>query len=160
MARAENIVTSDKVLIHAPASLVWAVLTDFDRYHEWNPFTVKIESSWKLGDPVHLHIPTPGKTPGEGQMMVYTEYLVAWEPEKLLSWEKRPTDADKNAARRDQYIEAIDEETTRYYHTDIFLGLHQDIIMQKTGAWVKMSFDNVAHALKKQVEKVATEQKA
>ena len=109
---------------------------------------------------MHLHIPTPGKTPADGKLMVYTEYLVAFEPEQLLSWEKRPTEDDKNAARRDQYLEKISEEKTRYFNTDIFLGVNQDSIMKLSGAWVQMSFDNVARALKKQAEKVYAEQRA
>lgn len=160
MAKAKNIVTSITVEIDAPVSVVWQVLTDLDRYPEWNPFTARIDSTFKLGDPVHLHIPTPGKTPADGKLMVYTEYLVAFEPEQLLSWEKRPTEDDKNAARRDQYLEKISEEKTRYFNTDIFLGVNQDSIMKLSGAWVQMSFDNVARALKKQAEKVYAEQRA
>ena len=62
MAKAQNIVTSVTVEIDAPVAVVWQVLTDLDRYAEWNPFTVRIDTTFKLGDPVHLHIPTPGKT--------------------------------------------------------------------------------------------------
>ena len=38
MTKAQNIVTSIRVEIDAPASVVWQVLTDLKRYSEWNTF--------------------------------------------------------------------------------------------------------------------------
>ena len=64
MSKAKNIVTSKEVDIAAPAMVVWEVLTDLSRYREWNPFTVKVESTLKLNEPVDLYIPIPGQ-PGQ-----------------------------------------------------------------------------------------------
>ena len=149
MSKARNIVTSVEVDIAAPASVVWEVLTDLKRYREWNPFTVQIDSTLRLNEPVDLHIPIPGQ---DGQEMTVREYLVAFEPERLLSWEQRPTAESKDAARRDQYIEKLDEERSRYFTTDIFLGVNADQIMDQFGPWVKASFDAVAQGVKKQAE--------
>jgi hypothetical protein len=149
MSKARNIVTSEQVDIAAPAALVWEVLTDLKRYSEWNPFTVRVESTLQLNEPVDLHIPIPGQ---EGQEMTVREYLVAFEPERLLSWEQRPTTDNKDAARRDQYIEKVDEDRSRYFTTDIFLGVNADKVMDQFGPWVKSSFDAVAQGVKKQAE--------
>jgi hypothetical protein len=151
MSKAKNIVTSIEVDIAAPASVVWEVITDLPRYREWNPFTVQIDSTLKLGDPVDLHIPIPGQA---GQEMVVREYLVAWEPDRLLSWEQRATAENKDCARRDQYIESLGPERSRYVTTDVFLGLNADRIMQDFGGWVKASFDAVAQGVKQQAEKL------
>lgn len=148
MAKAENIVTSVKVVINAPAELVWDVLTDFARYGEWNRFCPGFETTGKLGDPVYMQV----RMPGAEDTFLVTEYLIAWEPCRLLSWEQRPTESNKDAARRDQYIEAIDSERCTYFTTDIFLGVNADTIMREHGAWVKTGFDQIAHDLKKQAE--------
>ena len=149
MSKARNIVTSVEVDIAAPASVVWEVLTDLPHYREWNPFTVQIDSTLKLGEPVDLHIPIPGQP---GQEMVVREYLIAFEPERLLSWEQRATADNKDAARRDQYVESLGPERSRYFTTDIFLGLNADQIMQNFGGWVKASFDAVAEGVKARAE--------
>jgi hypothetical protein len=149
MSKAKNIVTSKTVEIEAPAAIVWEVLTDLPRYRDWNPFTVKVESTLKLNEPVDLYIPIPGQP---GQEMMVREWLVALEPGQLLSWEQRPTAESKDAARRDQYIESIGQERCRYFTTDIFLGLNADRIMEQFGGWVQASFDAAADGVKRQAE--------
>lgn len=149
MSKAENIITSVKVEIDAPASVVWQVLLDLPRYHEWNPFTVKVESSLAVGDPVRLYVPNPA-APGENLCIV--EHIVAVEPERLLSWEQKPTAESKDAARRDQYVEVLGPERSSYFTTDIFLGVNADELTRNFGAWVKLSFDAVAQGLKRHAE--------
>lgn len=156
MAKAENLVTSIKVEIEAPAAVVWEVLTDFERYAEWNSFCIRIECSGKLNEPVAMQV----RIPGTDQIIPVNEYLVAYEPERLLSWEQRPTDENKDAARRDQYIEALGPERSSYFTTDLFLGLNADKIMREHGAWVKQALDQVARDVKRRAEAVYAERQA
>lgn len=148
MARAENIVTSHTVHINAPARVVWEVLIDWDNYHLWNTFCPGIKCGLQVGDEVHMQV----RNPDTGETFPVLEYLVACDPEQLLSWEQRPTPENMDAARRDQYITAIDDNRCSYFTTDIFLGLNQDTIMQEHGAWVKNAFDQVALDLKRRAE--------
>jgi uncharacterized protein YndB with AHSA1/START domain len=148
MSKAENLVTSVKVEIEAPASLVWEVLTDFERYSEWNTFCPGLKTSGKLGDLVYMQV----RIPGTGQVIPVNEYLVAYEPERLLSWEQRPTEENKDAARRDQYIDSLGPGRCSYFTTDLFLGLNADKIMKEHGGWVKQGFDQVALDLKQRAE--------
>lgn len=150
MAKAENIVTSITVEIDAPARVVWGVLTDLDNYHEWNSFCPIIQCDLKIGDPVRMQV----RAPGTEQTFPVFEYLVACDPEQLLSWEQRPVPDNMDAARRDQYIKAIDANRCSYFTTDIFLGLNQDTIMREHGAWVKIAFDQVARDLKRRAEEL------
>jgi len=156
MSKPENIVTSIRVEIDAPASLVWQVLTDLPRYGEWNSFCPRIASTLTLGEPVRMQI----SVPGTGDTMAVTETLVACEPERLLSWEMRPSAQNKDAARRDQYLEALGENRCAYFTTDIFLGLNADAIMQHQGPWVKQAFDTVARELKQRAEALQAQQVA
>ncbi|SOY71200.1 conserved hypothetical protein [Cupriavidus taiwanensis] len=156
MAKAENLVTSIRVEIDAPVALVWEVLTDFARYGEWNTFCPGLETTGRLGDMVHMQV----RIPGTDQVIPVNEYLVAWEPERLLSWEQRPTDENKDAARRDQYLEALGPGRTRYFTTDLFLGLNAETIMREHGAWVKQGFDQVARDVKARAEALQAQRQA
>lgn len=148
MTKAANLVTSIKVEIDAPASVVWEVLTDLDKYEQWNSFCVSIRCGMQINDPVEMLV----RMPGSDEVFPVNEYLVACEPEQLLSWEQRPVPENKDAARRDQYVEAIDAERSAYFTTDQFLGINADTIMAEHGAWVKEAFDQVARDLKQRAE--------
>jgi len=148
MTKAANLVTSIKVEIDAPASVVWEVLTDLDKYEEWNSFCFSIRCGMRINDPVEMLV----RPPGTDTVVPVNEYLVACEPEQLLSWEQRPVPENKDAARRDQYVEAIDTGRSTYFTTDQFLGVNADTIMAEHGAWVKEAFDQVARDLKQRAE--------
>lgn len=148
MTKAANLVTSIKVEIKAPASVVWEVLTDLEHYNEWNSFCFSIHCGMQINDLVGMQT----RHPLTGDTWLVNEYLVACEPEQLLSWEQRPVPENKDAARRDQYVEAIDGNSCTYFTTDQFLGLNADTIMREHGAWVKMAFDQVARDLKQRAE--------
>jgi hypothetical protein len=148
MTKASNLVTSITVDIDAPASVVWEVLTDFPRYAEWNGFCVGLETTGRLGDLVCMQV----RIPDTDTVIPVNEFLVAWEPERLLSWEQRPTEDNKDAARRDQYVEADGSARCRYFTTDQFLGVNADTIMRNHGAWVKQGFDQCARDVKRRAE--------
>lgn len=142
-------VRSIEIEIDAPASVVWEVLTDLDGYPHWNPFCVAVTSTLELGAPVEM---TLTDYSGATETFPNTEYVCAVVPERLLSWELKPTETSAQAARRDQVIEPITEDRCRYYSTDAFLGEEAHQIMTDSGAWVKRAFDDTAVALKQRSE--------
>ncbi|GAB3103855.1 SRPBCC domain-containing protein [Pseudomaricurvus hydrocarbonicus] len=146
---AKDIVTSISVDIDAPASLVWQVLTDLERYGDWNPYTVRVESSMQLHEKVDLYLPKPD---GSGELMMQREYLLCWEPQKRLSWGMKWLHPWLLGARRDQYLETLPDGKTRYYTTDRFSGLFTKAVMKNHGAWIKQGFDDVARQLKARAE--------
>lgn len=149
MPEANNLVRSLTVGIAAPAELVWAVLIDLQHYPQWNPFTVKVESSLRLGEPVNLYLPDPTRP---GQLLHVIEQLVAFDSPRLLSWEMFANADNPDAARRDQVIEATGPASCRYYTTDLFLGPTAEQVMAQHGPWVKQGFDAVALSLKARAE--------
>jgi len=149
MSDSEYLVTSVKVQINAPASLVWDVLVDLDRYPEWNPYTVRVESTLKMGEPVNLFLPDPGQP---GKFVHVIEHLATFDRPRQLSWEMSPSEHSADAARRDQYIEATGAATCTYFTTDLFLGPTAPTVMEQHGEWVRQGFDAVARSLKIRAE--------
>ncbi len=149
---ANTVVVSDRVDINAPASVVWAILTDLPRYNEWNPFCIRAASTLEMGAAVDM---TLMNYPMPGQLVPNCEYICAFEPERLLSWELQHSAFWPYAARRDQMIESTGPGTCRYYSTDAFLGESGIHVMRFCGAWVKRAFDDTARALKARAEAMA-----
>ncbi len=147
MKQAKAIITSEKVTIHAPASVVWQVLTDLEKYPEWNPFTVQAVSNLKIGSPIDMTLPK-----ANGKAMTQREYIKVVDIEKQLSWGAPMPYRWILEALRDQYIAVLDENTCTYFTTDSFWGLLTNTVMKQQGLWVKNGFDSVAFALKQRAE--------
>jgi uncharacterized protein YndB with AHSA1/START domain len=147
-------VRSITVEIDAPSAVVWDVLTDLDNYRQWNPFCIKGISTLAIGSAVEMVLVD---YTGAGGTFPNTEYVCAFVPERLLSWELRATSESPYAARRDQVVEPISADRCRYFSTDAFLGEHAHDIMAETGDWVKRAFDDTALALKHRCERVAAQ---
>ena len=146
-----TLVRSITVEIDAPSSVVWDVLTDLDNYRRWNPFCLSAVSTLAMGAPVEMVL---ADYTGVGGTFPNTEYVCAFVPQRLLSWELRATPESPYAARRDQVIEPVSDSRCRYYSTDAFLGDFAHDIMAETGVWVKRAFDDTALALKSHSETV------
>lgn len=149
MSTEKNLVRSLSVEIAAPAELVWSILVDLPSYPQWNPYTVKVESSLRLGEPVNLFLPDPTRP---GELLHVVEYLADFEPHRLLAWEMIASADNPDAARREQIIESTGLNSCRYQTTDQFLGPTADQVMANHGPWVKQGFDAVALAVKARAE--------
>ncbi len=143
------LVASDPIEIDAPASVVWEVLTDMPNYGLWNPFCVRAESTLEMGAPVHMSLVNYANP---GTLAPNTEYVCAFEPERLLSWELPYTDEWPYPARRDQMIESLGPDRCRYQSTDAFTGENGIHVMRYAGPWVTRAFNDTARALKTRAE--------
>lgn len=144
-----TLVASDPIEIDAPAAIVWEILTDMPRYGEWNPFCVRAESTLEMGAPVKMSLVD---YTGSGQLAPNVEYVCAFEPERLLSWEFLDDPAWPYPARRDQVIEPLGPDRCRYLSSDAFTGPNGIHVMRFCGPWVTRAFNDTARALKKRAE--------
>ena len=138
----EHVVASVEVEIEAPAAHVWAVLTAFADYPQWNPFTVTVETTLELGAPVVLTLASG---------IVSREYIRVVDPPRHLRYDTGE-EIPGVFAVRDQWITPHGPDRCAYRTTDAFTGRYAAQVMAATGGWVKEGFDAVAHALKARAE--------
>jgi len=67
--------------IDAPPAAVWAVLTDLDRYTEWNPFVVSSQGTVAVGE--HL---TNRMQQGGGKGITLRPKVTAVEENRVFEW--------------------------------------------------------------------------
>lgn len=144
-----TLVASEPIDINAPASVVWEILTDLPRYGEWNPFCVHAVSTLEMGAPVYMTL-VDYTTPG--RLVKNVEYVCAFEPERMLSWELPDNPVWPYPARRDQIITPLGADACRYVSTDAFLGENGIHVMRFAGPWVERAFNDSARALKQRAE--------
>jgi hypothetical protein len=70
-----------QVLIKAPDEKVWSVLTDFDKYPEWNPFIRQVRGEVGVGKTITVRLEPP-----EAKGMTLKPKVLAFETNKEFRW--------------------------------------------------------------------------
>jgi uncharacterized protein YndB with AHSA1/START domain len=143
-------ISSVRVEIAAPAAFVWDVLVDYPNYPQWNPYTIRVETTLAVGDPIDLTLPSPD---GSGGTFVNREFIRVVDPPHHLRYDTGDAIPGIFAAR-DQWIEELGPDRCAYWTTDAFSGKHAALVLEQNGAWVKAGFDSVAKGLKKRAEEL------
>ena len=107
-----------EIEIDAPPDRVWAVLTDFPAYPEWNPFIRRIGGELREGARLEVRIEPPGS-----RAMTFKPTVRAVESNRELRWLGRlfvPGVFDGEHTLR---IEALDGGRSRFIQSERFSGL-------------------------------------
>lgn len=142
-------VRSDPVTIEAPVETVWRVLTDFDRYGEWNPFTPHVKAELTMGGRVDMRV-TMGAF-----LLKQTEIICAIEPPTRLAWRTTIGARWLLHAVREQRLDVLGDATCRYATSDEFRGVLMPVVILLSGEFVRRGFNAVAVALKRRAESEA-----
>lgn len=70
-----------QIRIKASPAQVWAVLTDFEQYSNWNPFIKSLTGNVTVGQTIEARIEPPG-----GSGMTFTPKVLAFEKNKEFRW--------------------------------------------------------------------------
>ncbi|MEM9566310.1 MAG: SRPBCC domain-containing protein [Actinomycetota bacterium] len=70
-----------EIEIDAPTAVVWDVLTDLDRYEEWNPFIVESSGTVAVGQRLTNRMQPPG-----GRAVTFTPTVTEVEPGRVFEW--------------------------------------------------------------------------
>ena len=68
--------------IDAPPATVWAILTELDGYHEWNPLFVKADGHVAVGQRITLR----SRRPATHRLMTIRPTITKADPESELRW--------------------------------------------------------------------------
>jgi hypothetical protein len=135
-----------EVEIDAPIDRVWQILNDFGRYGEWNPFTPQVETTLRIGEPIHLHVRLIGS-----RLMHRVEYVTRNEPH-TLGWEMKMGARFLLHAERVQVLTALDDGRTHYMTEDRFTGWLRPLVLGLFGAAMERGFTDCGLGLKKAAE--------
>ena len=146
-------VVSTVVEIGAPQGFVWDVLVDFARYPDWNPYTVRVDTTLQIGAPVELYLPDPVKPGGTFRT---TEWLRILDPPQHLQYDTGEQIPGMHAVR-DQWVSDLGGGRSSYRTTDVFTGQIAEVVFASQADWVTAGFNAMAHALAGRAEKLWNE---
>jgi hypothetical protein len=138
-----------EIEIDAPPERVWAVVTDFASYPEWNPFIRRISGELHVGAKLEVQIEPPG-----GRPVTFKPTVRAVEVSRELRWLGRlllPGIFDGEHSLR---IEPLDDGRSRFVQSERFTGLLVGLV-KGTLAKTETGFEQMNTALKARVEQPA-----
>ena len=140
-----------ELIIPAPRQAVWNVLVDFARYPEWNPFTVGVGTTGRIGDPVLLDVVLGGRR------MKMHERMRVYEPLRRVGWGLRILGGVVLDCTRVQQLEDAGEGSTRYECHESFRGWSVPLFFRRYKAPMQEGFEAAAQALSRRVVALAGE---
>lgn len=142
----ENSISSEEIVINAPAELVWEILLDFESYGEWNSFCPVADGEPEVGSALAMQVDL-----GNG-LQKQVEYITNIEPGHSITWSMENKPGDPIHADRTQRITPIDENSCRYISVDEFSGEAVPQMMEAMAEAVERGFNLCAQGLKEQAE--------
>lgn len=137
--------------IDAPAETVWHVLTDFERYDEWNPYT-RIEGEPIEGTTLRVE---PG--PEAGRMPTFRPRLLSVIPNQELRWLGHLYVRGLFDGEHGFRIEALDGDRSRLIQEETFSGILAGPINRRYGEQTEANFHGVNEAIKERAESMGPE---
>ena len=137
-----------QITIATPTAKIWAILTGFAAFPDWNPFVRSISGAPIPGTALTVQIAPPGQSG-----MTFTPTVLVATPERELRWRGTFLGRAMFAGEHSFVLERLSAGSTRFLHAERFSGLMAPLIMSgKTLAATKQGFEAMNEALKRRAE--------
>ena len=106
-----------EIEIAAPPSVVWAVLIDASRYHEWNPFITTLEGALEEGAVINVVV-----SPPDSSDFRFRPRVLKSETEEELRWRGKVLADFLFAGEHYFQLESLANGNTRFTQGEDFEG--------------------------------------
>ena len=133
--------------IAAPAQVVWAILVDFERHPEWNPFIEAIAGEAAQGARLSLTVRPPG-----GRAMSFEPTVLAAEEARELRWLGRVGLPRIFDGEHRFVLEPLGPQRVRLVHAERFRGILVPLLWRSVEGRTRDGFEQMNRALKERAE--------
>ena len=133
--------------INAPATLVWAILTDFGSYRRWNPFIRSILGKPSNGNALKIILQRQGHAP-----LSTSSTLTYLREPRELRWRQRRLVPGFYGSEHRFRIESLPEGGVRFHQTEQIHGLFASLLGRGSQRATEEGFHAMNHALKTRAE--------
>ncbi len=138
-----NKIIKTEIRIKASPKKVWSVLTDFEKYPDWNPFILSLTGEMVIGQNIKIVLPD----------MKFKPTLLVFEKNKELRWIGKLLFKGLFDGEHSFIIEDNKDGTVTFRHEEIFNGILVGPFAKKLDNDTREGFEAMNEALKKRVEK-------
>ncbi len=136
-----------EITIKANPETVWNILTDFDKYSEWNPFIISLTGKQLVGEEIIAVMQPP-----DSSAMTFKPNILVFEKNQEFRWKGKLF--IKGIFDGEHFFKLTPNEdgSTRFTQGEYFSGIFVPLftkVLDKT----KIGFEMMNQALKEQCEK-------
>lgn len=142
-----HVVHASEARIAASSEKVWQIIMDLESYPEWNPYTIHMESTLKVGDAMNMKVKM-----SELLTLDQTEYIRVLEAGHKVCWGINSDTPAFNSGERCQWLEPLAGGATLWRNEDLIEGTANELVTGLFGDDVQNGFDAVGVALKQRAE--------
>lgn len=143
---AQTMKVEHRIGVQAPASVVWDIVYDLDRWPEWNPLYPRASGAIRYGETIKLQLALPGQAERE---LVAT--VLDWSPNEAIHWR---TSLLAGLVRTVRYleIETMSDTGCIFSNGEIFRGLLGPRVARSLRASLKQGFEALGEAVRDRAE--------
>ncbi len=134
--------------VAAPASRVWAILTDFARYAEWNPFVERIEGRLDVGTALKVRLRPPGS-----RAMTIAPRVSIVDAGRAFAWRRKLLTNALFVGEHRFEVVPVDDQHVRFVHAEQFSGLLVPPLKKMLNTGARAGFEAMNRALKERAER-------
>ena len=136
-----------EIAIDAPTDRVWAILTDFDSFPDWNPFMLRAQGNVKVGETIEVYVKQP-----DGIGMTFKPRVLAAEPNREFRWKGRMVMPGIFDGEHIFEIEELGDGSCRFVQREQFTGILTSLMLRFIGKKTLRGFEMMNTALKARAE--------
>ncbi|MDX2003466.1 MAG: SRPBCC domain-containing protein [Chitinophagales bacterium] len=146
MSKAPKTLTTS-IVIHAAPSKVWQVLTDFEKYPQWNPFIKYIKGAPVVGGKIEARIEPPG-----AKGMVFRPKVLVFQANKQFRWKGHLLVPALFDGEHIFELQDNGDGSTTLVHQEIFTGVLVPLFKKMLDENTLQGFEAMNKKLKSRVE--------
>lgn len=131
-----------QIIINSTPEKVWQILTDFDKYPDWNPFILSLHGEVKPGKQIKINLPD----------MSFQPTILKFEKNKELRWIGKLLFKGIFDGEHSFEIEDNENGTITFKHEEIFNGILVKPFSKKLDTDTKQGFELMNQKLKELAE--------
>jgi hypothetical protein len=135
-----------QVGVKAPASVVWEIVHDLERWADWNPLYIEVSGAIRIGEKLKLKLVLPDQDPRDLEAIV-----IDWTPDEAIHWK---TTHLRGLVRTVRYleIEAKSETGCIFSNGEIFSGLLGPRVAKQLRPSLRQGFAALGEAVRDRAE--------
>ena len=136
-----------EITIDAPADVGWEVLTDLERYADWNPFIVAASGTVAVGQRLVNRLQPPG-----GKAMTFKPTVTEVDEARTFEWLGRLVLPRIFDGRHRFELRTTESGGTHLIHSEHFSGLLVRVMRASLDSDTRAGFEAMNDALKRRAE--------